>query len=236
MENIFGGKNLVEKIYTPKSKKKFPENFSKIWHYKKPYLLLLCKQNFFMSKLLTRVKKMKEKRNKVTYETFELPIWEFLMECYETCTPNKYGEVFTKKIIHDSNGKIKELSPKLDRGDLHMNLKKFFEGKISYKNINGKYSITNIRPWQELNYFILCFVDTEDNFKPHFYCVPKDAITNNPRVHLTGMNNQSKINQYNRYVGMRASISSDDIDWLFKKVSVLKGTNYKNLLSFIKNK
>ena len=95
-------------------------------------------------KLLTRVKKLKEKRNKVTYNTFDLPIWEFLMESYELCTPSKYGQVFVKKIVRDSNGKISEMSSKLDRGDLHINLKKFFEVKISYKNINGKYSITNI--------------------------------------------------------------------------------------------
>jgi hypothetical protein len=188
-----------------------------------------------MKELLDRVKETREKRNKVSHQMLQLPIWEFLMECYDNCTPNKYGQVFTKKIKQDSNGNIQELSPKLDRGDLHINFKKFFEGKISYKNMNGNYSITNIRPWQELDYFILCFVDTKDNFKPNFYCVPKKTITDNPRIHLTGMNNQSELNNYNRYVGMRTTIAPENIDWLFKENNILKGTSYRNLLSFIKS-
>lgn len=188
------------------------------------------------NKLLSKTKKTKEKRNILSQKTISLPIWEFLLECYNNCTPNKYGQVFVKKVILDSKGVIKELSPSLDRGDLHVNFKKYLEGKISYKNMNGKYSITNIRPWQLLDYFILCFVDTEDDFKPYFYCVPKDVITNNPCIHLNGMNNPSKINQYNRYVGMRTSIGGDDLEWLFKKHNVLKGTTYKHFLTFIKTK
>jgi hypothetical protein len=186
-----------------------------------------------MSKLLTRVKKTKERRNKITEKIFALPIEEFLMECYDRCTPNMYGNAFPKKIVSDSNGKIRELSPTLDRGDLHLAYRLYFEGKISYKNISGKYSLTNLRVWQDLDYYIMCFVDTENNFTPHFYCVPPKAIFENPHIHHTGMNNSMNINKHNVFVPTRVTINSDDLNWLFKKYSVLKGTTYKHLMSFI---
>ena len=188
-----------------------------------------------MTKLLDRVNETRKKRNKVSHEMLQLPIWEFLMECYDNCTSQKYGEVFTKKIKLDSKGDISELSQKLGRGDLHVDYKKFFECKISFKNLNGKYSITNIRSWENFDYFILCFVDIEDNFKLRFFCVPQKAITENPRIHLTGMNNQSELNSYNLYVGMRTTVAPENIDWLFKEHNMLKGSSYRNLLSFIKS-
>jgi len=186
-----------------------------------------------MSKLQNEVKKIRSTRNKVTEKTFELPITEFLLECYKNCTPSKYGEVFPKKIVIDTNNKVREISSTLDRGDIHINYKVFFEAKISYTNKNGKYSITNIRPWQELNYYILCFVNLEGDCKPEFYCVPNKVVVDNPNIHLTGMNNSSKINSHNTYVGMRVSISQPQISWLFKKHNVLGGTTYKHLTHFI---
>ena len=186
------------------------------------------------SKLLNKSIKSKTLRNKITAKTFDLPMEDFLMEIYNNCTPNKYGQVIPKKIVHDLSSKIRELSPLLDRGDLHINYKIYFEAKISFRNMNGKYSITNIRSWQKLDYYILCFIDTEDNFTPYFFCVPPKAIVENPAIRLNGMNNSSKINAQNTYVGKRTAIAQDDIFWLFKKHSVLKGTTYKHLLSFIK--
>ena len=183
---------------------------------------------------MSKLENFRKKRNVVTEKTFDLPINEFLDYCYQNCTPSKYGQVLPKKIIRDSNYKITELSPTLDRGDLHINLKIFLENKISIMNMNGKYSITNIRGWQDLDYFLLCFVDNRSNTMiPYFYCVPKKVITNNSHITLTPMNNSFSRNLHNTYVGMRTSISHDDLNWLFKKHSVLKGTSYKHLLSFI---
>jgi hypothetical protein len=184
-----------------------------------------------MSKTETDLNKFKKRRNVITEKTLGLPIVDFLKYCYQNCTPSKYGQIFPKKVVKDSNNKITELSPTLDRGDIHINYKVFLEGKISFMNMNGKYSITNIRGWQKLDYFLLCFVD--DNIQPHFYCVPKKTITDNPHITLTPMNNSASRNIHNTYVGMRTSINQDDLNWLFKKNNVLKGTSYKHLLSFI---
>ena len=192
------------------------------------------KNNVFMSKLLKEVNEKRLTQNVFTDDDMNLPIGEFLMKSYSVCTPNKYGDLFPKKIILDSKGKLKELPSSLDRGDCHINFKKYFEGKISFRNKSGKYSITNIRDWQDFDYFVLCFVDTHDDFKPYFYCVPKKTITDNPRISLNGMNNTNKINRSNTYVATRTNINEIDLSWLFKKDSVLKGTSYKHLQDFIK--
>lgn len=185
-------------------------------------------------KLLERVTKRKKIQNVISNKDMALPIEDFLMKCYEVCTPNKYGAIFPKKLSLDNQGILNDLTPKLNKGDSHINYKWFFEDKISFRNQSGKYSITNIRHWQEFNYFILCFVDTENGFKPKFYVVPKETITDNDRIHLTGMNNDSQTNKKNKFVGMRTTIEAHDLQWLFKKTNVLKGTTYKNLQAFLK--
>lgn len=187
-----------------------------------------------MSKLLKQVNKKRLTQNVFTENDMESPMKVFLMKSYNQCTPNKYGDLFPKKVVYDSNGMLKELSSTLDKGDCHINFKKYYECKISFRNKSGKYSITNIRDWQEFNYFILCFVDSDNDFKPYFYCVPKETITDNQGINLTGMNNTEEINRMNTYVGKRTSINSMDLDWLFKEKSVLKGTSYKHLQDYIK--
>jgi hypothetical protein len=188
-----------------------------------------------MTKLLNKVKKVSNKRNVVTLKTYDLPMEEFLMEIYDNCTPSVYGDLFPKKILHDMDGKIRNISPKLDRGDIHINYKIYFEGKISYRGKTGKYNLTNLRNWQKLNYFILCFVDTQNDFTPHFYCVPQDTLFDNPCISLTAMNNTAGANRHNKNVGTRTTISHEDLNWLFKSSNVLKGTTYKHLTSFIKS-
>jgi hypothetical protein len=186
-----------------------------------------------MSKLLNEVKKVNEKRNVTSIKTYHLPMEKFIMEIYLNCAPCTYGILFPKKILHDMHGKIEDISPKLDRGDIHINNKVFFETKISYRGKSGKYNLTNLRDWQKLDYFIFCFVDTQDNFTPHFYCVPVDTIFDNPCITLTAMNNTSSSNKNNQCVGKRTTINSDDLEWLFDKTNVLKGTTYNHLTSFI---
>jgi hypothetical protein len=188
-----------------------------------------------MDKLLNKVKKVSNKRNVVTTKTYDLPMEKFLMEIYDNCTPSVYGDLFPKKILHDMDGKIRNISSKLDRGDIHINYKIYFEGKISYRGKTGKYNLTNLRDWQKLNYFILCFVDTQDNFKPHFYCIPQTTMFDNPCISLTAMNNTASANRYNKNVGTRTTVNAEDLNWLFKKDNVLKGTSYKHLTSFIKS-
>ena len=185
-------------------------------------------------KLLAKSNQRKKVQNNISSKDMNLPMEDFLLKCYEVCTPNKYGALFPKKIILDNHGIVQDMSSTLGRGDCHINYDWYYECKISYRNQNGKYSITNIRPWQNFNFFILCFVDIENGFKARFYVIPKEIITDNDRIQLTGMNNDKKINSKNKFVGMRASIEPFDLQWLFKKSNQLRGTSYKNLQAFLK--
>jgi hypothetical protein len=188
-----------------------------------------------MKTRLTKVKAVKRTRNVFTEEMFDLPIKDFLMECYDRCSPSKYGLIFPKKLKRDLRDGISILPNKIERGDLHVRYKTFFEVKISFRNHNGKFSITHIRSWQKFDYYIICFVDTEKDFSPKFYCVPKDVVTNNPKLSLSAMNNTQRINRYNSYVDWRTSFNCDDVEWIFEKENVLSGTKYTNLIKFIKS-
>lgn len=190
--------------------------------------------NFYMmnKQLLKRAQQKRKVRNIITVNDYNLPMEDYILKIYDTCTPNKYGDSFPTKIQHDIGAGLNTMQRSMDRGDLHINYKKYFEAKMSYIDMKGNYSITNIRDWQLLDYFILCFVNEE--FVATYYCVPKNVIVDNHRIHLTGMNNSSVINSFNKYVGKRTTINSNDIEWLFKKSNVLKGTTYKHLTNFLK--
>jgi hypothetical protein len=182
--------------------------------------------------LLLQAKNKRKTRNILNEKDFSLSMEDFILKIYTVCTPNLYGDSFPKKIQLDLFDVVKSVSSSLDRGDLHVNYKKFIECKISFLNANNSYSIANIRDWQLLDYFILCFVD--HNFKSSFYCVDKKVITENPRVLLTGMNNSGTINSFNKYVGKRTSIRKDEVDYILKQNNLLNGTSYRNLISFLK--
>jgi len=189
-----------------------------------------------MNELLREVLEKSSKQNKMSDEDFNTPLDEFIMLAYRNCYPNTYGILFAKKIIQMSNGGMKQMNPKLDCGDAQYTMlgqKKYCEIKISYLNDGDKYRITNIRTHQNFDYFILCFVDRVKNFKPKFYIVPKEAITDNPAIHLTPMNGTSWANMNNKIVPMSTSISAFDLDWLLKKHNILTNNTTKGLMSYL---
>ncbi len=189
-----------------------------------------------MNELLREVLEKSSKQNKMSEEDFNTPLDEFIMMAYRNCYPNTYGILFAKKVIQLSNGGMKQMNPKLDCGDAQFSMsgqRKYCEIKISYLNEGGKYRITNIRTHQNFNFFILCFVDKIKNFKPNFYVVPKEAITNNPAIHLTPMNGTSWANMNNEIVPMSTTINAFDLDWLLKKHNVLTNTSTKSLLTYL---
>lgn len=181
--------------------------------------------------LLKEAIKKRETKNIVTDMDFDLSIEDFILKIYINCDPSKYGEAFQSYIKRNFFPKIRKISKDFNRGDLHIKYEKYFEVKISYLNMNGKYSITHIRDWQRFDYFILCFVD--DNFNPSFYCVPKNVVTKNEKLILNAMNCTKDINLKNTRIGKRTSPKLKDTKFIFKEKSILKGTTYNDLQNFI---
>lgn len=174
----------------------------------------------------------KKKKNVLPTDILERSIGEFLKEIYDSCTPSVYGDQLPKKIVWDTFGQLKFVPSCLSRGDLHKNYDKFFEVKISYTSKSESYNITHIRPWQDFDYYLLCFVDL-DTEKYNFYCVNKDVIANNPVMTLSEMNNPKELNAFNKFVGMRMTIRLDEVDWKIGKHNLLESTDYNSLLKFI---
>jgi hypothetical protein len=194
-----------------------------------------------MNEYLNMAKSRMKILNKLSEGEMYLPISEFIPCIFYKCNPNMYGIMFAKKVILESNGFLTETSQSEDNGDCSFNhsetgLKTHGEFKISFRNKSGNYRLTNIRTHQGFEYFIICFVDTHDNFKPKFYVVPKEHVTSKGFLTLTAMNGTSDANLYNKVVPMSTNIKYDDADWYFSRGNILSGTTYKHLMNFLKTK
>ena len=188
-----------------------------------------------MESYLKLAKNKKKILNKLTEGDMELPMKDFIPCIYNKCTPNTYGIKFAKKIIKESKGYLSQTNQSLDVGDFtfYDGTHRYGEIKISYKGLNGKYRITNIRDHQHLDYFILCFVDTDNNFQPKYYVVPKEHVTNGTFFKLSAMNGTYIANMNNEVVPKSLTVSDEDMDWYFSQKNILNGTTYSKLKSFI---
>ena len=112
--------------------------------------------------------------------------------------------------------------------------KKWAEVKISYLGKNDTFTIRNIRPYQDFDYYLLCFVDCKDNFKPCFILVSKDVITNNPVFTLTPMNGTKNANKDNKDIGygMTVKRNGDNFFYLTEITNLLEGTTYQDVTNF----
>ena len=162
-----------------------------------------------------------------------LPINEYLEECHEQY-PATYGKLIVKKILYDSGNKLVSVPDYEERGDISLRRSEYFEVKTSYLNKSGKFSIKNIRPWQNFDYFILCLIDTSNGkYRPYFYCINKWTLINNPVLVFTGQNNTKISNEKNVNVGVATTVNLDDHSWLFKNDNLFGGNTYKHLMEYL---
>jgi hypothetical protein len=164
---------------------------------------------------------------------FNLPMAILITEIYRLNTQG-YGAGIPKKIIQDSQGILTPCHP--DFGDAYgifKKIKKFFELKSSYSRKSGRYGIAHIRDYQTFDYFIICFVDREDNFKPYFYLLTKSFICDNFK--LKAMNNTDKANKDNVNIDKTMSISKEKAYYMFGEANLLNGTSYQDLMDFLRN-
>ena len=180
-------------------------------------------------------KERKSISNNVDGSDYDLPMDEFICGISYKCTPNVYGSLFPKKVCYDSDNGMVEVSPALELGDCRIGRTKYAELKISFISKQGTYSIRNIRGWQKFDYFILCFVNSNDDFKAKYYCVMKEVITNNQSLKLSYQNGTKSSNMNNDKVGMSVSIKQEDVNFYFKEHNLLEGTSYRHVLKFIES-
>ena len=121
---------------------------------------------------------------------YELSLEDFICDSYLRFPPSCYGMYICKKIQldlynrHIESNEINSLKyqsfytvpDNLEKGDLVQN-EVYYEVKVSfYSSTTKKYTLRHLRPWQDFQYYLLCLIDCEDNFKPNFYVINKDDI------------------------------------------------------------
>jgi hypothetical protein len=162
---------------------------------------------------------------------YNLSFNDFVCECYVKLTPNSYGAHIQNKLIQDLN--LIEVPSSENRGDFSC-CDKYCEFKVSFfSNKTETYSITHIRPWQNLDYYLLCFVDCTKNFTPNFYLLDKHIVH---RMRLGYMNGTPDANSHNHNVELRITIKKDSEDMkIIKKFNLLKDTSLDTLKKYIKS-
>lgn len=194
-----------------------------------------------MENYLKLAKEKRKNLNKITDEEMNFKMQKFIPFIFHRCQPSSYGHAFAKKVIMESRGFLTETKRNSDNGDFYFfnpaTMKtNYGEIKISYQGSNGDYRITNIRDHQNLDYFILCFVDISKDFKPYFYLVPKEHVTECTFFKLNAMNGTKIANMDNKTIPKAMRVNYEDMDWYFGYKNILDGTNYSNFLKFITNK
>tara|TARA_Y100000034_G_scaffold120894_1_gene164483 strand:- start:518 stop:1525 length:1008 start_codon:yes stop_codon:yes gene_type:complete len=203
-------------------------------------------------------------KNHVKHSDYNLPIDEFLMVLYKSCDPQCYGTQFPKKLLKDGENDLNlfEMPDKIDDGDVgliyptydswfgggrhvatpdgNQDIKTYkkitFEAKLSFLHKNGSYGIRQIRLYQDFNFFLICFVDCEDNFTPSFTCINQQDIKN--ICHLTPTNGTKEANKKNGNIPYSLNVTkgSYQMKLLFDEYNLLRGTTYNDVLNFLSKK
>ena len=152
---------------------------------------------------------------------------KFICDCVGLL-PASYGPLIQNKIIRDLKAiRVKSIK---QRGDFRKN-KTYFEVKTSFLSKGTTYSITNIREWHNFHYYVLCFIDVENDFTPNFYVITKNSINNFTQ---RGMNGTVESNIPNVNVGMRVTLDIRSREFqILQSMNLLKDSNFDSLYEFV---
>ena len=167
------------------------------------------------------LKAANDKFNSDRSVNYFLSFHDFVCQCYVKLTPNSYGTHIEEKLIMELG--LQKISASENKGDFTC-CSKYFEFKVSFlSNKTESYSITHIRPWQNLDYYVLCFVDSSKNFTPNFYVLDKSVIG---KLKSGYMNGTPESNQNNTNIELRATVKVDS-----DNMSIIKNDNLLNTTS-----
>lgn len=175
--------------------------------------------------LLSALDKFKSDRS----VDYSLSIEDFICQCYVKLTPNTYGTSIEERLRQELNAT--RVSASLGMGDYEYS-RKYLEVKVSFlSSKTNSYCITHIRQWQRFNYYLLCFVDCKDNFKPNYYLLNKHVIH---KMKLGYMNGTPDANSDNHNVEFRITINNNSEHMkMIKKSNLLKDTSLDSLKKFL---
>jgi hypothetical protein len=142
--------------------------------------------------------------------------------------PCSYGGKIQAKLIKELG--ILSISASLDRGDAFFG-KFFAEMKCTFLDKKNSYHLTHLRQWQNFDFYILCFIDCENDFIPEFFVLNKKVLD---KIKTTAMNGTKESNLNNDKVSLRATVKKNgEVHKMFKKKNKLSGTSFSDLKKFI---
>jgi hypothetical protein len=155
-------------------------------------------------------------------------IIDYILDCYITLNPCSYGKRLQNYICNLLN--LFVISSRLNKGDF-IYKDTFGEFKVTYLDQDLNYHITHIRQWQKFKYYLIMFIDCENDFTPEFYFVPKNIIN---KFKLGNMVGTKEANEDNHNVDLRVTIKKGSADHrLLNKHNLLKDTTFDSLKEFV---
>ena len=175
-------------------------------------------------------KKKRLTKNNITQQHLrELHIDDLKCLLYCECDPASYGKWMEKKLEYDTDYLIKKISATKDCGEFNIG-GKVSEMKTSYLNRSGVYRITNIRPWQDIDCYLLFLIDCDNDFKLNVYMLPKDYLMG--EFKFVPVNNVKEINEKQEDKNLGTTFKpSCLID--FEKHNILRGSTYVDLMDYV---
>lgn len=206
-----------------------------------------------MNVLLDKAKQKRKGKNILPEGALELPIYEFILENYNACDPSSCGNNIQKKIISDNSHILNKVSGKDNIGDFNIQypnpmilvingwiqkwnidnciVSHFFEAKSSYSNPFNICGIKNIRFYQDVNLYVICLVDCENDFKEHFFVVSKQNLMNN--FTISQMFGTKEVNLGNKNLTHSISFNVNDGISKLSKINILKNSSFDELNLFL---
>jgi len=153
---------------------------------------------------------------------------DYILDCYTILNPCSYGSRLQNYICNAL--KLLVINSRLNVGDFKYK-DTFGEFKVTYLGQNREYHITHIRQWQKFKYYLIMFIDCENDFTPEFYFIPKNILN---KFKLGNMVGTKEANEDNHNVDLRVNVKKGSAEHrLLVKHNLLKGTSFENLKEFV---
>ena len=153
---------------------------------------------------------------------------DYILDCYVTLPPCSYGARIQNFVCNHLN--LQTIGPSLNIGDFKYK-KTYGEFKMTYLSQELTYHITHIRQWQKFKYYLIMFIDCENDFTPEFYFIPKNVIN---KFKLSNMVGTKESNEDNHNVDLRTTIKKGSKEHkLLMKHNLLSGSSLEHLEEYM---
>lgn len=177
---------------------------------------------------------------------WELPLQDFICDAYVRFSPNVYGNHICEKIRmdlkrrfakendvdwYDRKYSFTNVKANEERGDVQHN-EIYYEVKVSFLNVNDLYCLRHLRIWQPFHNYLLCLIDSTNNFKPHFFVINSGNIVN---FNLGYMNGTRSANSKNEKSEMATTIDNCTFNYELSDYNQLNENTFDGLYEYMTN-